>query len=330
MLETFLIALLTKSMNIPLADPAGGPNPFLMEVCPQIGFYLFLVAIVAGMAVCETILSRHTAAAAADEIGKGAAAITSGQPEQTSLRQSEVDGQVAASSGDVDGEIVTVLVPLYQAVGSSMPVYALTWCTVVATPLLLCVGMWLNSYSLGQPGCIQGALKWLLGSTVWGDFSVISATVEFPWPTQVTGAIPLRIGWFIVMVSVIWFAIVAPLVLSAVSVVVWIGPLSLRARKRAMRLHEFMYNWQAIDIYVVTAVALVVLGPLLSRTFEQVLENESAMSGTCSLFSKIGSSCVTVYTKLLWPGMGFLMASVLSMTASQLLIGYHAKSVSGN
>lgn len=206
---------------------------------------------------------------------------------------------------------------------------ALTWLFVLATPVLLMVGLSMNSFSAGQPGCLQGGLKWLMNFPLYKDLSVLTATAGFPWPIQATGALPLRIGYVLIMAILTWFLIVGPVLLSLISVVFWAVPLSPGGHRRAMRMSEFMFNWQALELFVAIVVCISLLGNLLSRALDAVVSNDSALGGLCTkLNDGSGVMCITLELNLL-PGMAVLAAGMVSNVAGRVLVGCQAKSVLG-
>jgi len=321
-LGTFLLAILVKAMQVPFthADSAGGTARFIVEVAPESGFYAYAFATLATMCMNEVIVATHRratesggkkVAAAASESGQGAA----------------VTGDATATAAE-GGEVLLARSPVSLLVDRTA-LTALTWFFVLVSPVLLIVGLAINSYTLGQPGSLQGALKWLLNGDISSPFSVFVAAHSFPWPTQASGVLLLQVGFFFIIASLAWLLIIAPVLLTICCAVLWAVPLTPSAQKRVMRLSEFLFNWQCLEVYAACIIVMSLLDTVLSRVLDTIVSNDSALDGTCTgLNNGLGVQCITVQVHLL-PGMACLVAGIFSFIIAKSLVEHHAKKVVG-
>jgi len=321
-LGTFLLAILVRAMQVPFthADGAGGTARFIVEVAPESGFYAYAVATLSSMCMNEVIVATHRRAT--ESGGKKVAATDS-----ESGQGAAVTGNVTATAAE-GGEVLLARSPVSLLVERSA-LTALTWFFVLVSPVLLLVGLGIESYTLGQPGSLQGALKWLLNGDVSSPFSVFVGATTFPWPTQASGVLILQVGYFFIVAMLAWLLMIAPVLLTICCAVLWAVPLTPSAQKRVMRLSEFMFNWQCLDVYAACVIVMSLLGTVLSRVLDTIVSNDSALDGTCTgLNNGLGVQCITVKIELR-PGMVCLVAGILSFIVTKFLVEHQTKKVVG-
>lgn len=222
---------------------------FLIEVSPETGFYLFAVATLVSMVLNEGIVVTHRRAI--ESHGKKATAASFGGSETGDAAAAVVPGGATAATGEVLHAKAPVCLLVERSVAS-----AITWLFVLASPILLIIGLVMPSFALGQEGSLMDGLKWMLDAVQSVSLSVLSGATTYPWPTQATGVLPLQIGYFFVLAMLLWFLIIAPVLLSVCSLVLWAVPLSPSGQKRVMWMSEFMFNWQALDVYAACVIVM--------------------------------------------------------------------------
>jgi len=187
----------------------------------------------------------------------------------------------------------------------------------------------MGTYALSQPGSLEGSIRWLLNSPTNPSFSIFSGVVTYPWPTQASAVLPLQMGYFFVIVMLAWLLIVAPVMLTVCSAVLWAVPMVPSAQKRVLLLTEFMFNWQCLDLYVALIIVASFLTSVLSHVLEAILSNDSSLDAICtSLSSGFGIQCISMQVQVL-PGMALLVAGFASLVISKFLVEHHAKKVAG-
>lgn len=321
-LGTLLLSILVKGMSLPFThdDGAGGTVRFIVDICPEVGFYTFSIATLASMCLNEVIVVSHRR-----ETKSGGKKVADTASESGPNTAATENATAAAVEGD---EVLLAKAPVCLLVERSA-LALLTWVLVLVSPVLLVVGLGINSFALSQPGSLEGALRWLLNSPTDTSFSIFSGVVSFPWPTQASAVLPLQIGYFFVIPMLTWLLLIAPVILTACSAVLWAVPMSPSAQKRVLRLTEFMFNWQCLDVYVACIIVVSFLTSVLSRVIEAIVSNDSALDGTCAGLNKgFGIQCITLQVQLL-PGMALLVVGLFSSIASKFLVEHQAKKVAG-
>lgn len=300
---------------------SGSTSRFQAGIVPQYGMFIFFSANVMSLAIREATVRAQRRA--------------DNWPNARKKMESDGGAGSLLSQGDAEALVQTEAavrnpseaVPMSHLVVSSAAVQALTWFLLAATPVLVMVGLFMQSYSFTFGG-LFGIVKYVLNGDLTTKYSVVTMLAFWQWPEGGSSDnVVLVIGTILLLGGFAWFLIVAPLLHSFCMAILWAAPMTERRQRGFADAANTLYNWQVLDLFVVLLCGIIVLKQEVSYLFCLLISTQSSLAPLVKPFYERSDDVVLTILAGFEPGLVVLVLAVVVQTAATFLLDRQVKKV---
>merc|ERR1712216_219873 len=183
----------------------------------------------------------------------------------------------------------------------------------------------MQSYSFTFGG-LFGVVKYILNGDLTTKYSVVTMLAFWQWPEggSSDNAV-LVVGTILLIGGFAWFLIVAPVLLSFCTAILWAVPMTERRQRSFSNAVNVLYNWQVFDLFVVLLCGIVVLRQQVSYLFTLLISTQSSLAPLVKPFYEQSGDLVLTILAGFEPGLIVLVLAVVTMTVGTFLLDWQVK-----
>jgi len=301
---------------------SGSTSRFQAGIVPQYGLFIFFGANVLSLAIREATVRAQRRA---DNWSSGTKTMGTRRGAAASfLTEGDAEGLAQTEEGVRNP---SEAVPMSHLVDSSAAVQGLTWFLLAATPVLVFVGVFMQSYSFTFGG-LFGIVKYLLNGDLTTKYSVVTMLAYWQWPEGGSPDNPvLVLGTISLIAGFGWFLVVAPLLHSFCMAILWAVPMTEKRQRNFVDAANTLYNWQVLDLFAVLLCGIIVLKQEVSYLFCLLISTQSSLAPLVKPFYDYQDDIVLTILAGFEPGLVVLVLAVVVQTAGAFLLDRQVKTV---